>query len=150
MGGEGTVRADNSADASRRRNDQNGLDVEAAARFARGAADHRGNVQHACVFGEAALLELVTAFQDGEKASDFWNGDVAATEGHLSLMLAKHLEGDPLSYSHLAMNRAAKEGSMDVVAWLHDYTDVPQVASAMDSAAAGGHLEVQVLRVLVL
>lgn len=97
----------------------------------------------ACVFGgDPALWDLVTAFQDGEKASDFWNGDVAAAEGHLSLMSAKHVIEDPLSYSHLAMNRAAKEGRMDVVRWLHDYTDVPQVPSAMDSAAAGGHLEV--------
>lgn len=99
----------------------------------------------ACVLGDPALWELVTAFQDGEKASDFWNGDVAATEGHLSLMSAKHVEADPLSYSHLAMNRAAKEGRMDVVRWLHDYTDVPQVPSAIDSAAAGGHLEVSAL-----
>lgn len=94
-----------------------------------------------CAFRDAALWALVGAFQDGDKASDFWNGDVAAAEGHLSLMLAKHGE-DPLSYSHLAVSRAAKNGMIDVVAWLHEYADISQVPSAMDSAAAGGHLEV--------
>ncbi|CAN0535662.1 unnamed protein product, partial [Scytosiphon promiscuus] len=93
-------------------------------------------------FGEPAVWELVTLFKDGEKGTDFWNGDVAAAEGHLGLMHAKHVQGNPLSYSHLAVSRAAKNGRLDVVIWLHNYTDVPQVPSAMDSAAAGGHLDV--------
>ena len=97
-------------------------------------------------FGEPAVWDLVTAFEDGDKASDFWNGDVAAAEGHLGLMHAKHVQGCPLSYTHLAVSRAAKNGRLDVVAWLHNYTDVPQVPSAMDSAAAGGHLEVGSLK----
>ncbi|CAN0321351.1 unnamed protein product, partial [Laminaria digitata] len=94
------------------------------------------------VFGEAAIWNLVTSFTAGDKATDFWNGDVAAAEGHLQLMLSKHAQGNPLSYTHLAVSRAAKNGRLDVTTWLHNYTDVPQVPSAMDSAAAGGHLEV--------
>ncbi|CAN0167402.1 unnamed protein product, partial [Ectocarpus sp. 13 AM-2016] len=88
------------------------------------------------------LWERISQYQDGESGSDFWNGDVAAAEGHLSLMISKHAEGDPLSYTHLGLSRAAKNGRMDVVRWMHDYTDVPQMPSAMDSAAAGGHLKI--------
>lgn len=94
------------------------------------------------VFAELGLWERVSQYQDGEQGSDFWNGDVAAAEGHFELMLSKHLRGDPLSYTHLGLSRASRNGRMDVVRWLHDYTDVPRMPSAMDSAAAGGHLEV--------
>ena len=113
--------------------DRIGLDMAAA----EGAQSTKARA-----FGEAAVWELVTSFKDGDKGTDFWNGDVAAAEGHLGLMRAKHLQGNPLSYTHLAVSRAAKNGRLDVVTWLHNYTDVPQVPSAMDSAAAGGHLEV--------
>lgn len=95
------------------------------------------------MFADLGLWERISQFQDGESGSDSWNGDVAAAEGHLSLMIFKHAEGDPLSYTHLGLSRAAKNGRMDVVRWLHDYTDVPQMPSAMDSAAAGGHLKVR-------
>lgn len=94
------------------------------------------------VFENRSIWSAVTSFQHGASAADFWNGDIAAAEGHLSLMESKRRASDPLSYSHLAMNRAAKEGRLDVVRWLHAYTNVPQTHRAMDSAAAGGHLEV--------
>lgn len=93
-------------------------------------------------FEDKKVFATVASFQAGEMASDYWNGDVAAGEGHLSLMTAKHLAADPLSYSHLALNRAARKGRLDIVKWLHNYTDVPQTSGAMDAAAAGGHLEV--------
>lgn len=96
-------------------------------------------------FEDDKVWAAVTSFQAGERACNYWNGDVAAGEGHLSLMTAKHLATDPLSYSHLALNRAAKNGRLDVVRWLHDYTDVPQTGGAMDSAAAGGHLGVRLM-----
>lgn len=94
------------------------------------------------VFENDKVWEELLSYQDGERAKDHWNGDVAAGVGHLSLMVDKQNALDPLSYSHLAMNRAAKNGSLHVVKWLHDYTDVARTEGAMDSAAAGGHLEV--------
>lgn len=94
------------------------------------------------MFADLGIWERIGQFQAGEKGSDFWNGDVAAAEGHLSLMVSKHVQGDPLSYTHLGMRSAAANGRMEVVRWLHDYTDVAQMPSAMDAAAAGGHMEV--------
>lgn len=94
------------------------------------------------VFADLGIWERIGQYQAGETGSDFWNGDVAAAEGHLSLMVSKHVQGDPLSYTHLGMRSAAANGRTEVVRWLHDYTDVAQMPSAMDAAAAGGHLEV--------
>lgn len=100
---------------------------------------------HKQAFGDSDLLELIASFQAGERYREFWNGDVAAAEGHFSLMLTKHVTGDPLNFSHLGMHRAAKLGRLDVVQWLHEYTDVQQTPDAMDAAAAAGQVEVRVL-----
>ncbi|CAM9728102.1 unnamed protein product [Ascophyllum nodosum] len=70
---------------------------------------------HALVFTNPAISIRVASFQDGLKGANFWNGDVAASVGLFNLMQAKHVEGDPLSYTALAMSRAAKEGRMDMV-----------------------------------
>lgn len=103
--------------------------------------DEGGRAQS--VFADLGIWERIGQYQAGEKGSDFWNGDVAAAEGHLSLMVSRHVEGDPLSYTQSGMRSAAANGKMEVVRWLHDYTDVAQMPSAMDAAAAGGHLEVR-------
>lgn len=134
--GHVVVSADATADTSPRGRGRNG------GSSAPGEEATHSPSQQQAAFAVTAISNLVSEFQDGERAIDFWNGDVAATEGHLGLMRSKHLEGNPLSYQHLAVSRAAQEGRMDVVQWLHNYTDVPQMSSAMDSAAAGGHLKV--------
>lgn len=97
---------------------------------------------YADVFGYPSLMERVASFQDGQRGASIWNGDDVASAGHLNLMIKRHSRGAPLHCTHLAMSRAAKEGRIDVVRWLHNNTDVEQISTAMDAAAAGGHLEV--------
>lgn len=106
------------------------------------SSSSNGRPAYAEVFDEPSLMKRVASFQDGQKGATIWNGDDVASAGHLNLMIRRHSRGAPLHYTHVAMSRAAKEGSMDVVRWLHDNTDVEQIPTAMDAAAAGGHLEV--------
>lgn len=111
------------------------------------ASDSRRSWSKVDVFRESGLLDLILCFGDGTKFEAFWDGDAAAREGHLSLMKAKQGSESPLVFSHTAMHHAAKSGRLDMVQWLHHYTDVPQTADAIDTAASEGHLEVRVTEV---
>lgn len=106
------------------------------------SSSNSGRPAYAEIFNDPSPMERVASFQDGQRGANIWNGDDVALAGHLNLMIERHSRGAPLHYTHLAMSRAAKEGRIDVVRWLHDNTDVEQVPTAMDAAAAGGHLEV--------
>ncbi|CAN0170563.1 unnamed protein product, partial [Discosporangium mesarthrocarpum] len=89
------------------------------------------------------LWDRITQFQDGERSEALWDGDQAAALGHLSLIKDKaDCPTNPLSYSHLSINRASGKGHALIVQWIHENTSVSASPGAMDAAAAGGHLQI--------
>jgi Ankyrin repeats (3 copies) len=103
------------------------------------------------VLSDPTLLAHCMQFQDGLMHREYWNGDHAATSGHLSLIRDKEALKQPLSYTHLSINGAAKQGHLEVLKHLQHICETSKAAhggapsatvAAMDGAAARGHLHV--------
>ena len=83
------------------------------------------------------LTEVIAEFQQGVRAADYTDGDLAAQNGHMHLVT--HVAS---VFSDQAMVRAAAQGHLDMIKYLHRNRKEGTTAEAMDLAATCGHLDV--------
>jgi hypothetical protein len=67
--------------------------------------------------------------------------DKAALNGHLDVLIFLHKRGMN-GFTAGTMDHAASKGRLDVVRWLHENRKEGCTTKAMDSAGYGGHLDV--------
>lgn len=93
------------------------------------------------VLGNPDLWRLIKSFMfPGKKSStidNYKDGDMAATNGYLTLIKAKSL-----TFSIKAMDFAAYKGYLEVVKYLHENRKEGCSVWAINVAAREGHLEV--------
>mmetsp|Transcript_34557 Transcript_34557/g.45682 ORF Transcript_34557/g.45682 Transcript_34557/m.45682 type:complete len:175 (-) Transcript_34557:152-676(-) len=90
-----------------------------------------------------SLFRDFIEFQDGLKEYEYVNGDVAAEAGHVGLLQQqqeKNTRSGGMRFTYKAMDKAAKQGHLQVVEWLHNNRTEGCSTGAMDWAASNGHL----------
>lgn len=80
---------------------------------------------------------VITRFQQGLRAGDYNDGDLAAKNGHMHIVTSV-----ATTFSDQAMALAAAQGHLEMVAYLHRSREEGTTTEALDSAATSGHLEV--------
>ncbi|CAM9675785.1 unnamed protein product [Scytosiphon promiscuus] len=99
----------------------------------------------ACGGRVALLLEntvynlngVIATFQQGVRAREFKDGDLAARNGHMYIVTQV-----AATFSSQAMVLAAAQGHLEMVAYLHHNREEGTTVEALDLAATFGHLEV--------
>lgn len=83
------------------------------------------------------LAEVITEFQQGVRASDYTDGDLAAQNGHMHIVT--HVAS---VFSDQAMVLAAAQGHLGMVKFLHCNRKEGATVEAMNLASICGHLDV--------
>lgn len=83
------------------------------------------------------LFGVIAGFQQGVRAPDFKDGDMAARNGHMHI--ARNIA---VRFSRQAIVLASAQGHLEMVAYLHGNRLEGTTVEAMDLAATFGHLEV--------
>lgn len=83
------------------------------------------------------LSGVIAAFQQGVRACEFKDGDLAARNGHMHIVTQV-----AATFSNQAMVLAAAQGHLEMVAYLHHHREEGATMEALDLAATFGHLEV--------
>jgi hypothetical protein len=94
------------------------------------------------VLGNRDLRAYIFSFQRGRAYKDWVDGDKAAALNYLELLKAKAAEGAEMKFSTKAIDRAAANGHLVVVQWLHTNRTEGCTTRAMDYASLKGHLEI--------
>ncbi|CAM9560738.1 unnamed protein product [Phaeothamnion confervicola] len=96
------------------------------------------------VFNLQDLSAEIFGWQDGRSFASFPAGDVAAANGHVSLLKAKHARGQapPSAFTEEAFVGAAVSGNVQTLIWLDAHVGVrPLSTRVMDRAIAEGQLD---------
>lgn len=83
------------------------------------------------------LSGVIAGFQQGLRAGDYKDGDLAARNGHMHIVTLV-----ATTFSDRAMALAASQGHLEMVAYLHRSRGEGTTTEALDAAATSGHLEV--------
>ena len=81
---------------------------------------------------------LQSVYQWNRPCKKRYNGDIAAKLGYLTHISRPYIK---LNYTY-AMDRAAKNGHLEVIKWLHHNCTECCTESAMNNAAENGHLNI--------